>query len=262
MDNIQGSVPEAPSQGQAPAQTQVPNGDMGSVSTPGDAVVGATTPPASEAGQGFQIPEKFQGKSSEDIAKAYVELESHNKKVEMERAELEKLFVSEPQTAAAPEPQSSTQLNADSAEEPIQALVRELSPRLQAEVGKLLSPALAKMEVRDMVDRYGSSFVALAPEVKKLRESNPNLTLESAYKIVSFDSIQRTARQEGVAQATKSQEQAQKAQLESSRPSGYRPASIEDAVNDKNVSSADIADALGPEYAAFAETSRRRRTKN
>src|SRR5689334_7741091 len=103
MDNIQDPSTTAPGQGQAaPAPVQVPKTDAGSVSTPSGTVVGATpAAPAQAPAEAFQMPEKFQGKSPEEIAKSYVELESHNKKVEMERASLEKMFAP---SSATPSP--------------------------------------------------------------------------------------------------------------------------------------------------------------
>ena len=137
-----------------------------------------------------------------------------------------------------------------------------LRPMLQDEFGKLLSPVIAKIEVEEAVRKFGDDFVKLAPQVSELKKQNKSLSLEAAYKIVAFDNIQRTAMNQGIAQATQAQEQAQKAQLETSRPSGFRPTSVEDAVNDPNVSAREIAEALGSEYSAFAETSRRKSTKN
>lgn len=246
MDNIQDPSTAAPGQGQAaPAPAQVPSTDAGSVSTPSGTVVGATPPTEAQApAEGFQMPDKFQGKSAEEIAKSYVELESHNKKVEMERANLEKMFVPEPapagptQTAAVPEqPVDSTE---------------ELKKLLTPVTEQLLSPVLARLEIRDMQNKYGDNFTKLAPQVKAVKDANPTLSLEQAYKLAAFESIERTAKNEGVSQATQVAQEAVKSQVESSRPSGVRPQGIEQALQDRSVPTREIVEALGPEYAGFA----------
>lgn len=244
MDNAQDMNTSAPAQGQAaPVQAQVPNSNAGEVSTPSGTVAGATQS-SEQSVEVFQIPEKFQGKSAEEIAKSYVELESHNKKVEMERANLEKMFATPPTTpvstptAAVQEPQGDAN--------------DELKKLLTPVANELFSPVLAKLEVRDMVDRYGDNFTKLAPQVKEIKEANPLLSLEQAYKLAAFDSIGRTAKNEGMAQAAAVQQEQVKSQVESSRPSGVRPQSVEQAIGDRNVPTQEIVEAMGPEYAAFA----------
>jgi hypothetical protein len=248
-------IPMAPPQGQPESvQAQTPNSDASGQNPTSGIVDGAT--PASGAVQEtqvFSLPEKFKGKSAEEIAQEYSKLEFYNKKVEMDNAELTKLFVEQP--AEQPH-QAAAQESTE--EDPMAAL----RPMLQDEFGKLLSPVIAKIEVEEAVRKFGDDFVKLAPQVSELKKQNKSLSLEAAYKIVAFDNIQRTAMNRGIAQATQAQEQAQKAQLETSKPSGFRPTSVEDAVNDPNVSAREIAEALGSEYNAFAETSRRKSTKN
>ena len=110
---------------------------------------------------------------------------------------------------------------------------------------------LAKMEVEDMLRRHGDSFVELAPKVKELRVKNPSLSLEDAYRLTHYEKLQKTSREEGAVHAQQANEQAQKAQVESSRPSGYRPLNMEEAIENKNIPTEEIVDALGPEYGAF-----------
>ena len=244
MDNTQDTNTSAPAQGQAaPVQVQVPNADTGGVSAPSGTDVGATQS-SEQSVEAFQMPEKFSGKSAEDIAKSYVELESHNKKVEMERANLEKMFAA-PSTTQSPNPTAAVQ-------EPQGDTNDELKKLLTPVANELFSPVLAKLEVRDMVDRYGDNFSKLAPQVKAVKEANPTLSLEQAYKLAAFDSVGRTAKNEGVAQAAAVQQEQVKSQVESSRPSGVRPQSVEQAIGDKSVPTAEILVAMGPEYAGFA----------
>ena len=264
MDNATDLTATTPvGTGQVAPQSTAPTADQGVANTPNGSVVGADEQPTPTQGQpesvGFEIPDKFKGKSQEDIAKAYVELERHNKKVEMERADLEKLFISEPETPKQ-EPVSSA--TAQEQEDPLRQIMTQLAPELRGKMSKMLSPVIAKMELKDMVDRYGDEFISIAPKVADLKKQNPSLSLDAAFKIVAFDNTKRTAMNQGVAQAQKAQEQAQKAQLETARPSGYRVASVEDAVKDPNVSVSEIAEALGPEYKSFAEISKRRAGKN
>lgn len=251
MDNVPEMTPAAPSQGQPAAQAQTPNSDASGTNPTSGAVDGAT--PAGESGQatqGFELPDKFKGKTAEEIAQEYVKLESYNKKVEMDKAELTKLFVEQPTEksvppSAAPEPTD---------DDPMAAL----RPMLKDEFGKLLSPVITKIEIEETVRKYGDDFVKVAPQVSELKKQNPTLTLDAAYKIVAFDNIQRTAMNQGAAQAQKAQEQAQKAQLESSKPSGVRPTTLDDAIKDPSVPLKEVFDALGPEYSLFAEETKRR----
>lgn len=250
MDNVETPQTAAPSQGQPqPAPAETPNSVASGQNPTSGAVDGAT--PASEAGQETLLLGKF--KSPEDLAKAYQELESHNKKVEMDKAELTKLFVEQPSPSETP-----TAAAQETTEEDPMAALR---PMLKDEFGKLLSPVIAKLEVEDAVRKYGDDFVKLAPQVKELKGQNPSLSLEAAYKIVAYDSIQRTAQNQGVAQAQKAQELASKAQLESSKPSGVRPVGLDEAIRDPKVPLAEVLDAMGPEYASFVEETKRRSGK-
>lgn len=247
MDNAEGTSGVAPSQGQAQPQTQPAPGDAQS-----SAVVGAgqnqESPAKGQTGEGEGlILGKF--KTTEDVVKAYQELESHNKKVEMDKAELEKLFV-------PAEPESPPKAAEVETTDPLDDVVKALMPRMTSAMEAVVSRPLAQMEIDRVVRKYGDDFVAVAPAVAELRKQNPSLTLEAAYKIVAFDNRERTARQEGVVQAQQAQEQAQKAQLETARPSGYQPESLDAAIQNKNVPLDEIADALGPEYAAFAQKTR------
>ena len=262
MDNIQSSdsklsldnAPAGMAPMEAPTSTeQMPDTSSGETPQNDAAGVEPNETPTTEEGQSQEVKEeKILGKfnSQADLEKAYTELESHSKKTEMERAELEKLFT--PQSEETdPAPADDVQIEgADNAKD----LLSKLKPALRDEFTKLLSPTIAKLEVQDMVNKY-SDFPAKAKEVAEKKKQNPSLSMEDAYKLVKFADIQRTSYNKGVEETNKTTEAKQKAQVESSRPSGYRTQTIVDAIKDPNTSVSEIADAMGPEWNAFKEIS-------
>lgn len=248
-DNVQESTGTAPSQGQATTvNTPTPATDEGgnangSVAGAGQEQAGGETRPVED--KGFEIPEKFKGKSIEDVAKAYVELESHNKKVEMEKADLEKLFVPEPE---------QTQNNQTAADqEPSDDPLAPVRPVIRDEFTKMLSPVVAKLEVESMYRKYGDSFVAVAKDVASLRKEKPFLSMDDAYKIVAHDSLERTSKNQGAEQANAKNIAAQKAQVESTQPSGKRDVTLAEAVKNKDIPTRELFEALGPEYRSWVE---------
>lgn len=248
MDNVQGQgTPAAPAPGQATAQSQTPtesaSGNTAAVIESG----AARADGQSNAGQEGLILGKF--KSQQDLEKAYQELETHNKKVEMDRAELEKLFV-QPESSSTPEPQAPAAVMDD---DPLKPVADALTPKLTQEVNRLISPVIARMEVDNMVRRYGDSFVSVAKDVKDIQLRNPHLSLEDAYKLVSFDRLQRTSNEQRQQRQTEAAHQAQKAQVETAQPSGQREVSLRDAVKSKEVSTKELFQALGPEYEAWTQ---------
>ena len=248
-------------------EAQVPNTEPKVEPSTDSTDVGADqtqTPTEDKSGEGKDlIGGKF--KSQEDLLKAYQEIESHTKKVEMENKDLkeyEQMFA-EATPENKPEPtQTATQVAGSTQKTPEEQAREILSPMIREEFEKIMTPTVAKFEVRDMVSRYGDRFKAIASNVATRKKANPSLSLEDAFKLEEYSTIERTARNEGIAQANKVSEQRVKAQVESSQPSGYKPASIEDAVMDKKVRIEEIAEALGPEFKAFAETSRKKQGKN
>jgi len=288
MDNTQGTVVPSPNidpsqmkpmgeQGQeAPPQKQVPDTteEAKAKAEAETADVAAEKPEApvedkSQEDKEFQMPEKFQGKSAEEIAKSYVDLEAHNKKVEMDKAEMDK-FISE----AYPEPESPTPEQKTepegkkpegsekaemTREEALKQVAEELRPMLREEMSKAMTPAVARLEIKEMVDKYGDSFKAVASKVAARKKANPSLALEDAYKLETYSTVGRISEIKGVQKASQTAEEKLKAQVESSRPSGLKPVGIEEAVKDKNVPYEEITEALGPEYSKFAEITKRRK---
>jgi hypothetical protein len=195
-------------------------------------------------------------KSQEDLANAYKELESHSKKVEMDKADLDK-FVKEAYGDA--ETQPKTEQEKATPEAP-KGSIEELKPHLAGVIEQMMTPAIAKIETQHMVDKYGEDFKANASKVASAKRENPSLSLEDAYKLVTYDSVATRSESKGVEKASQTAEQKVKAQVESTKPSGaVTSSSIEDAVRDPNVGVADVAEALGPEYKKFAEISRKRK---
>ena len=284
MDNTQTVVPSPnvdPSQmkpmseqGQeAPPQKQVPDTTEEAKAKAADVAAEKPEAPVEDKSQEdkeFQMPEKFTGKSAEEIAKSYVDLETHNKKVEMDKAEMDK-FISE----AYPMPESESTLEPKTEvtekvtgeekkpemtrEEALKQVADELRPMLREEMSKAMTPAVARLEIKEMVDKYGDSFKAVASKVAARKKASPSLSLEDAYRLETYDTVGRISEIKGVQKASQTAEEKLKAQVESSRPSGLKPVGIEEAVKDKNVPYEEITEALGPEYSKFAEITKRRK---
>jgi len=256
MDNVENVATTVP-QGQTDATNQTP--DTSSGETPRNDAAGVEQPQTregqSEGAEAGLILGKF--KSQEDLEKAYQELQSHNTKVEMERSELEKLFVQPEQKAedvSQPEPKAQT--------EELSSIIEKMRPALSDEVTRLLSPAIAKLEVQDMVNKYGDKFVSVAKDVARIK-SEKKISMEDAFKLATYPTVERTSFNQGVQRANEATQQAQKAIVESSRPSGYKPTTVDDAIKNAKSSEelAEVFAALGPEYKMFEEISRQRTVK-
>jgi len=271
MDNVQSSdsklsLDNAPTgmapmeastdQEQTPSESsgETPQNDAVSVESNESPTVGQTQETEEKP---YDMPEKFQGKSAEEIAQSYQALESQNKKVEMERSDLEKLFV-EKETDVAPATDAPTDTPAIS--EDVNTALKDLEPQLAKSVANMLAKPLAKLEVQDMLNKHGNAFTQKAKEVKDLQTHNPSLSMEDAFKIVSFDNVKRTSHTQGVNEATANQEAKKKAQVESSRPSGMRPGTADEALNNAKSPGemANVFSAMGPEYSRFKEISERK----
>lgn len=272
MDNVEeagkepsvDNAPEAPTEDTKPVE-ETPDTSSGETPQTDVAGVELTETPKGESQEAkeskFNMPEKFQGKSAEEVAQSYVDLESQNKKVEMERSDLEKLFVEQKESDSTKVDDAPTKTNEANVSTDIKSALDDMRPALAAEVSKMLAKPLAKLEVQDMLNKHGSAFTQKAKEVKALQEHNPSLSMEDAFKIISFDNVKTTSHAQGVNEATANADAKQKAQVETARPSGIKPVGIDEAIADKNVGTAEIADALGPEYGIFKEISDRRSGK-
>ena len=68
----------------------------------------------------------------------------------------------------------------------ITSVLDKLKPALRDEVTKLLSPTITKLEIQDMVNKYGDKFVAVAKDVNKLRIEK-NISMEDAFKLATIE---------------------------------------------------------------------------
>lgn len=249
MDNTQGLQDTTPSQGQVDTmQTQVPetngsNADGAAIDTNQE-----QTPAEGQSGEGEGlILGKF--KSAEDLEKAYTELESHSKKVEMNYADfIKKAFQPESTEQKKPEPQI-----AEPTEDPYKDVMEQIAPRLRDEVTRMISPAIAQIETSEMVRKYGEGFVAISDKVAEKKRANPSLSLEDAFKLVSYDNLQKTSEIRGMQKASQTAAQKVKAQVESATPSGKKVMSLDQALADPSVNMADAMENLGPEFNSFKE---------
>lgn len=255
-------------------QEQVPDTTEEAKAETADVVAEQTETPKEETPQEdkveeskeFQMPEKFAGKSAEEIAKSYTELETHNKKVEMDKAEIDK-FVKE---AYSPEPQETPEVPVETKEgeeapltreQALKQVADELAPRLKQDMESILTPLSIRLEAKELIDEFGNSFKAVASKVAAAKKENPSLSLRDHYKLITYENVARISEIKGIKQASQTAGEKLKAQVESSKPSGLKPVGIEDAVADPNVGVGEIAEALGPEYDSFKETSKRRARK-
>lgn len=160
-------------------------------------------------------------KSPEELEQAYQELQRHNTKVEMERAELRRS-----QTPIAPDPNS--QLLGD--QEALGLLNRLIDERVR--------PIREKAELNDMFTRFkdfGDYATKVADEIRKA----PNLSWEQAYKITKFDDRAREAREEGKKEAyAKIDEKTRATVAPQSKKQPSRP--LSEIVTDRSISLKDI----------------------
>ena len=205
-------------------------------------------------------------KSQEDLEKAYTELESHNKKVEMDKAEVDKFIQDAYPKSEKKEPTPETPKTEEattSEDEAFERAADKLAPLLkQRIIDPILNQPLARFEIRECLDKYGENFKANLPKIQAARKENPSLLklpLEDVYRMVAFDDVARTSKIEGVKEASQTAEEKIKAQVESSQPSGIKPVGLEEAINDPKTSVSEIADALGSDFNAYKEISEKKR---
>jgi len=273
MDNTQDSQetsPLDPTAGMVPmgqgdtTQEQVP--DTTQEETPQTADVEAEQSEAPEEDKAKDAERNLilgKFKSQEDLEKAYKELESKNTKVEMEKAEMDKFIQEAYQSNSEEKPtptsqQEKTEEAPTTQEEALRQVADKLAPMIREQVvNPILNPAVARMEIREALDKYGENFKANAGKIQAIKKERPSLTLEECYKLATFDQVATNSKIEGVKQAARTAEEKVKAQVENSQPSGIRNSTIEDAIRDPKVSVAEIADAV-PELEPFARISRER----
>lgn len=180
----------------------------------------ASDAPSDEASEGTTFEELAQKKgwsSPDDLAKAYRELESQNKRVEMDRASLLKIRQTEKRSDVVEEEPTLE-------ESGVLREVREMKERL---------------EIKELFDTHkdaGEYSKRMADFIKE----NPHATWESAYRFVKFEDLEKRARDEGRQEAYQNIEQKKKASGVSSGPKTKKGKTLDELVRDKDVPLSEI----------------------
>lgn len=177
---VEADAPDIGEYGQDEAEAPAPE-DAGQSSS--DAPEGA------KAGTTWEeLAEKKGFKSPDDLARAYSELESHNKTVEMDRAELLKA-----REGKEEEPKS-------------EAPADDKSNKVLAQVLREQRELKEKLEIKELFDQHkdASRYAkAMADHVKR----HPNATWEQAYRYVKFDDLEAEAKKKGIEEAYTTQKE-------------------------------------------------------
>lgn len=206
-DNVEGvsQFPDAPYEGQAEDAITTPADEA----VEGDSDTQAPDDTASEGTTFEQLAQKKGFKSADDMAKAYSNLETQNKKVEMDRADLLKARNGET-------PKSST-------------------PNIEKEVRALKE----RVEINDLFQKHPDAKDYAKQMAEHIKE-HPSATWEQAYRFVKFDDLEKTSRQEGRKEAYENIDQKSKARAEKSAPRQTSKKDLDAMIKDRSVSMADI----------------------
>lgn len=162
----------APAPAPAVADTKSPNASLDQTSDP----KGKSEPSVSgeSGGDAFAMPDKFRGKSAEDIARAYVELEKHNGRVSSERMHTEREAAATRDRLIALEREFASRVPPPKEKDPLEGIEDEL----------MLEPAKALRKVVDLVRsesrksaeqmEYESNARATQSHYHKLKAENPD----------------------------------------------------------------------------------------
>lgn len=186
---------------------------------PPDEAVGeeSTTQAPDEAETGITFDELAQKKgfkSADDLAKAYSNLESQNKKVEMDRADLMK-------ARGGSEAPKGAQVT------PNQLLEKEVRAIKE------------RVEINELFGKYGDAkeyAKQMAEHIKK----HPNATWEQAYRFVKFDDLAKTSKQEGRREAYENIDKKKQVEAEKPAPRSTGKKDLDTLIKDRSVSLADI----------------------
>jgi hypothetical protein len=214
----------APNQGQAttPAQT----GQSESVPTEG---VQSNPVNASQGTTFAELAAKKGFKSVEDLAAAYQNLESQNKKVEMSLAELVKLR----DESFAAEPVITQPVNQVQSQDEAIKIVEGIARRT-------IRPLEDKLALQDLLLRQPDAQ-QFAVEMAAVIKQDPNVTWETAYKAAKFDVLNRQADALKQQQAQQVQELKQRASIGSTKSAANAPVkSLDDLVNDRTIPFAEV----------------------
>lgn len=162
-------------------------------------------------------------KTPDDLAKAYMNLETQNKRVEMGLSELAKL-------------RNETQQSAELAEQiPAQVETQDDAMKVvERVVKKVTRPLEDKLALQDLMLRV-PDVKEYAAEMASVVKLNPSITWEAAYKVAKFDALQKTAREEGRKEAYQAVQQKQAASVASSKPRASNERALDDLIRDKGI---------------------------
>lgn len=117
--------------------------------------------------------------SPDDLAKAYANLETHNKRVEMTAADILKEISPVPAQAPVAPPQPVS---------PDDAAINIVKSIVQSET----RPLQQQIELQNLFMKNPDA-VQYAPGLAKAVKENPGISWEGAYKIAKFDSLEQSA---------------------------------------------------------------------
>lgn len=178
------------------------------VAPEGEATPAQESPVQNQPSAFEELAQKKGFKGPDDLAKAYQELESHNKKTEMARADLEKLFFAAPQESAKETSQPPQSESAD-----LDRFVQERLAKTEAQLKAEMDDKLQRLELKSLLKEH-EDFGQYAKDIKELRTKHPTMGFEEAYTFAKAQSgnLAKEARsqaQQSVQIARQAQSQAQ-----------------------------------------------------
>ncbi len=159
-----------------------------------------------------ELAQKKGFKSADDLARSYTELESKNKQVEMDRADL---------------------IKARGGQETIKPGTAQ--PTVEKEVRALKE----RVEINELFGKY-SDAKDYAKSMAEHIKSHPNATWEQAYRYVKFDDLAKTAKQEGRKEAYDNIDQKKRSVAEKPSPRPTQKKDLDSMIKDRSTSLADI----------------------
>lgn len=161
--------------------------------------------------------------SPDDLARAYANLESQNKRVEMSLAELIKFREPQPE-ALADDALSSEVASQDEdavkvVEKVVKRITRPLEDRLHLQELFYKNPDAAQY----------------ASEMGKLVKENPGISWDVAYKAAKFDALGNQSRLEGKQEAYQAIRQKEAVAVGSARPVSKETRQVDDLIRDKSI---------------------------
>jgi len=219
MDNDKANVQQAPDtdKGQAEQQSIEQSPDVQTADVPAEVSKG---PSDKKEGTTFEeLAAKKGFKSIDDLAKAYANLESQNKKVEMTNAELQKLFFEAQQRSQNQDTQPFSQTlpeNLDVDKQALEELDRFVSEKVKEREEKLrqeFKTELEKKELKEVI-KENPDFVNYAKDVKEVKKKYPDMSFSEAYIFAKAQKgdLQKEVKAQGLKEGAKAVIEQQKAQ--------------------------------------------------